>query len=211
MATDSSDTVVLITDYVFSEDRVDDSYQKNADLGYISFAADQEELDNIPVYPSLPNNRNSNGIEQLSEAKNFLHLTNTQSYSTPQELVNDIGNTDYDLVIIDFFFNGVEYTRSQIEQLKEKSGGERRLLIAYMNIGQADSDRFYWQNSWSSNRPEWLGEADPANSGHFYVEYWEEGWQEIIYGTDNAYLDRIIDAGFDGVYLDRVNAFEHFE
>ena len=35
-------------------------------------------------------------------------------------------------------------------------------------------------------------------------------WQEIIYGTD-GYLSKILNAGFDGVYLDIIDAFEYFE
>ncbi|MCX5769013.1 MAG: hypothetical protein NTZ09_01885 [Candidatus Hydrogenedentes bacterium] len=32
-----------------------------------------------------------------------------------------------------------------------------------------------------------------------------------ILGGPDAYLDRIITAGFDGVYLDIIDAFEYFE
>lgn len=40
--------------------------------------------------------------------------------------------------------------------------------------------------------------------------YIEGLWQAIIYGNDNSYLKKIIDAGFDGVYLDIIDAFEYF-
>ncbi|MGQ9708740.1 MAG: hypothetical protein ACUVUR_07715 [bacterium] len=43
------------------------------------------------------------------------------------------------------------------------------------------------------------------------LRYWEKGWQSIIYGNDSSYLKKILDAGFDGVYLDVVDAFEYFE
>ena len=36
-------------------------------------------------------------------------------------------------------------------------------------------------------------------------------WQEIIYGNDNSYVKKILDAGLDGVYLDIIDAFEYFE
>jgi cysteinyl-tRNA synthetase len=38
------------------------------------------------------------------------------------------------------------------------------------------------------------------------LESLEDGWREIIDG----YLDRILDAGFDGVYLDIIDAYEFF-
>ena len=34
---------------------------------------------------------------------------------------------------------------------------------------------------------------------------------QIIYGNNNSYLEKILDAGFDGVYLDIIDAFEYFE
>ena len=43
------------------------------------------------------------------------------------------------------------------------------------------------------------------------MEYWNTDWQVMIYGSDSAYLDMIIAAGFDGVYLDIIDAYEFFE
>jgi len=51
-----------------------------------------------------------------------------------------------------------------------------------------------------------LGE-NPEWPGNFKVRYWEEGWREVVYG----YLGRVMEAGFDGAYLDVVDAFEYFE
>jgi uncharacterized protein (TIGR01370 family) len=46
------------------------------------------------------------------------------------------------------------------------------------------------------------------------VKYWMAGWQTVVFsdtsGADKSYLDRIIDAGFDGVYLDIIDAFEYW-
>jgi cysteinyl-tRNA synthetase len=46
------------------------------------------------------------------------------------------------------------------------------------------------------------------------VRYWEAGWRAVLLGGDPAigagYLDRIVDQGFDGIYLDIVDAFEFF-
>jgi cysteinyl-tRNA synthetase len=43
------------------------------------------------------------------------------------------------------------------------------------------------------------------------VWYRDKQWQDIIYGNDSSYLKKILDAGFDGVYLDVIDAFEYFE
>jgi len=43
------------------------------------------------------------------------------------------------------------------------------------------------------------------------VAYWDESWQQIIYGNNSSYLKKILDADFDGVYLDIIDAYEYFE
>jgi len=43
------------------------------------------------------------------------------------------------------------------------------------------------------------------------VKYWNQEWQGIIYKNYDSYLDKITAAGFDGVYLDIIDAFEYFE
>jgi len=211
LAKDNGDVTILVTDFAFTPSKVDDSYDLNAEAGYISFAADHEALDNIPEYPPQPHNENNRNILRLDQAENFLNLINPRSFSSRQALVDAVSDTNYDLVIIDFFFNGEAYTEEQIEQLQQKRDGGRRLLLAYVSIGQAEDDRFYWQNSWFSNPPVWLGEVVSGTSGNYIVDYWEEGWQDIIFGNDDSYLFRVIDAGFDGAYLDYVDAFEFFE
>ncbi|MCD6501081.1 endo alpha-1,4 polygalactosaminidase [bacterium] len=211
MAKDNGNIVIFVTDYCYSHYRMDDSYGKNDKKGYISFAADHRELDDIPNYPAPIENENDSVITELSEAKNFLYLINPQLFSTRQGFVDAVGSTNYDLVIMDFFFNGEEYTQEQINRLKEKNNGGRRLLISYMSIGEAEDYRYYWQNDWRSNPPDWLEEENPNWAGNYKVAYWYSEWQDIIYGKGDSYLDRILAAGFDGVYLDIIDAFEYFE
>jgi cysteinyl-tRNA synthetase len=43
------------------------------------------------------------------------------------------------------------------------------------------------------------------------VPYWDPDWQRIIYGTPESYLDQILALGFDGVYLDRVDAYWYYQ
>ena len=99
----------------------------------------------------------------------------------------------------------------EITSLKTKPGGRRRLVIAYMSIGEAEDYRFYWRKEWDYRPPVWLGDENPDWDGNFKVHYWEPEWQEIIFGQENSYLDKILEAGFDGVYLDIIDAFEYYE
>jgi cysteinyl-tRNA synthetase len=204
------DATILVTDYCYTYSHMENSYSWNNGKGYISFAADHRELDNIPGYPTAINNENTNTITKITEAKNFLYLINPRQFSTRQELVDKIGDTNYDLVIIDFFFMGEEYTSEQISQLKTKKNGGQRLLISYMSIGEAEDYRYYWESDWHSTPPDWLAEENPNWPGNFHVKYWDAEWQQIIFGNDNSYLDTLLRNGFDGAYLDIIDAFEYF-
>ena len=58
----------------------------------------------------------------------------------------------------------------------------------------------------------WLVDAEnPDWAGNYKVRYWEQGWQDLILSGPESYLNRITAAGFDGVYLDLIDAFEYFE
>jgi len=203
---------VLVTDYCWSHSNMDDSYAQNAANAYISFAADHRELDNIPDYPATPYNVNTDNITSLTEAKNFLYLLNPGTFSTKVEFLNAIQNTNYDLVIMDLFFDDSgELIFDDVTSLKTKLNGGSRLIIAYMSIGETENYRYYWNSDWNNNPPIWLEEENPIFEGNFKVRYWDEEWQDIIFGNDNSYLKKILDAGFDGVYLDIIDAFEYFE
>jgi cysteinyl-tRNA synthetase len=80
-----------------------------------------------------------------------------------------------------------------------------------MSIGESEDYRYYWQASWNTAKPEWMNAENPDWPGNFKVKYWHTEWQSIIYGNDGSYLKKILDAGFDGVYLDIIDAFEFYE
>ena len=208
---EQSNVEVLVTDYCFSHGKMDESYTKNSAKGYISFAAPERELNVIPDYPQEPYNVNTNDINSLANAKNFLYLLNTENFTSKQNFISALSETDYDVILIDFFFNEEEYTNSEIETLKTKRNGGKRLVISYMSIGEAEDYRYYWQNEWMSNPPAWLAGENPDWEGNYKVRYWQKEWQDIIYGSESSYIYKIILAGFDGVYLDIIDAFEYFD
>ena len=212
MAKNNGTVKIMVTDYCSTHSKMDNSYSKNNTKGYLSFAADHRELDNIPTYPTPIYNENADIITNLQGAKNFLYLiTPDNKYATKQEFVDAVKSTNYDYIIMDFFYKGEEFTATQIEELKQKANGGKRLLICYMSIGEAENYRYYWQSDWKIGNPSYIYKEDPNWNGNFYVKYWESDWQNIIFGNDNSYLKKILDAGFDGVYLDIIDAFEQFE
>lgn len=211
IATDNG-VQVLATDYCSTHSYMDDSYQQNEDRGYISFAADQRDLNNIPEYPAEPHNVNELDVSSLSDAKNFLYIINTDGYSSKSDFIDDVALTNYDLVLIDLYFEGSEeLTADDVTALKTKANGGERLVIAYMSIGEAEDYRSYWQSDWNTDLPSWVMEENKDWPGNYKVQYWDDEWQEIIYGNNSSYLKNIIAAGFDGVYLDIIDAYEYFE
>ena len=84
-------------------------------------------------------------------------------------------------------------------------------MIAYLSIGEAEDYRYYWQPEWKENPPAWLLDENPNWPGNHKVYYWDPEWQAIIYGNHSSYLAKILAAGFDGVYLDLIDAYETFE
>ena len=202
---------VLVTDYCSTHSKMDHSYQINRHNGFISFAAPDRELRVIPDYPAPIFNENDENIIEISQAKNFLYLINSENFVRKQDVVNAVSATNYDIIIMDLYHNETAFTQVEIEQLKNKKNGGKRLVICYMSIGEAESYRYYWQKSWNSSKPDWLESENSDWQGNYKVKYWVKAWQNIIFGNDDSYLKKIIDAGFDGVYLDIVDAFEFFE
>lgn len=121
-----------------------------------------------------------------------------------------IRSTD-DLIIIDYSSDGgprKAFTPEAVNKMKCKLDGSSRLLVAYLSIGEAESYRYYWQRAWEKNAPSWLGPKNTSWPDNFRVRYWSSDWQRIIFGQPEAYLDKIIAAGFDGVFLDGIDSFE---
>jgi cysteinyl-tRNA synthetase len=121
-------------------------------------------------------------------------------------------------------------TRGMVAQLKNSlasDGVHRKGVIAYVDIGEAEDWRWYW--TWSTewdcvgdppaDWPDYILTCDPDGwSGNYPVAYWDADWKDIvIYGhnqgthPDRDYvsaIDEVIKDGFDGIYLDWVEAFE---
>jgi cysteinyl-tRNA synthetase, unknown class len=115
-----------------------------------------------------------------------------------------IAGCGHDLVVIDHCNDDRPFTPAEVAAMRRRPDGSCRLVLAYMSIGEAESYRFYWDKSWRRQRPSWLGKENPDWDENYAVQFWDPKWQAIIFD----YADRIVAAGFDGVYLDKVDAFE---
>jgi cysteinyl-tRNA synthetase len=125
-----------------------------------------------------------------------------------------IANSIYDLVVIDHARGEdrkeIDLTKEEVAELQRKPDGSRRQVIAYFSIGESEDYRYYWKKEWDTKRPSWMGKENKDWKHNFVVQYWNTEWHKILFGSPDAFLDRIIAAGFDGVYLDRVDAYYFF-
>src|SRR5262245_38607978 len=126
-----------------------------------------------------------------------------------------IAKAPYDMIVVDYSRDGTNdlaLTAADVDKLKIKPDGSRRIVLSYLSIGEAETYRYYWKWYWSWFfgwlAPDWRGRQNAEWRGNYGVRYWEPDWQKIIFSGDNSYLERIIKAGFDGVYLDKVDEFE---
>lgn len=94
---------------------------------------------------------------------------------------------------------------STFDLLKLKENNN--LAFSYMSIGEAESYRSYFKQL-----PKDIILAENKNwKENFTVKFWDEAWHKVIYQDDSSYIDQIVDIGFDGVYLDIVDAFSRFQ
>lgn len=117
-----------------------------------------------------------------------------------------VANSEYDVVVIDYSADGTDdaaFTRKQIRRLQN----EGKIVLAYLSIGEAEDYRFYWQEEWGEDPPSWLGPENSDWEGNYKVRYWYRGWWRQAL---RPYLNKIDRAGFDGVYLDIVDAYYYW-
>ena len=117
------------------------------------------------------------------------------------------------VTVIDYAFDGSDDTAFSAEEIEDLRAamGAPAWVIAFVSIGEAEEYRYYWQDDWSPGSPDWIVQENPDWEGNFKVEFWDDEWQANIFGNTTSYLDRVIAVGFDGVYLDIIDAYEFFE
>ena len=205
--TAKTDIRIMVADFVSSDSYIDDSIDLCQKKGFIPFVRSYSNYHYKFIPAGPPPGVNSNNINKLSDAQNYLYLISTDNYGTKQAMVDAIAGTDYDVVLIDLFFEKESLTAADLAQLRNKNNGGKRLVIAYMNIGSAETFRYYFEPEWKLKNPSWLAKKYEGYDDEFWVEYWNDQWRKIIFGNEDSYLDKIINAGFDGVYLDNVEAY----
>ncbi len=124
--------------------------------------------------------------------------------------LEELAGSDYDLLVIDAANDESRpFTQAEIERLRTSG----KTVLSYLSIGEAETYRPYWNPGWvagdacdaplTESAPAWLEGPNPDWCGNYLVRYWDTRWQRIVIDS----LRAIAVAGFDGVYLDKVDSF----
>ncbi len=124
-----------------------------------------------------------------------------QNYSDKDlETLSKYENT---IFVIDYSKDGSEGNRFTKEEVLRLKNSGSNIVLSYMSIGEAEDYRWYFKDL---NRG-LLIEENKDWQGNHRVKFWQQEWQEIFLG-DQGYLEKIISvSGYDGVYLDIVDAY----
>jgi cysteinyl-tRNA synthetase, unknown class len=129
-----------------------------------------------------------------------------------------LADAPHDVLVIDYSRNGRSdgiLSAADVARMKARPDGSKRIVLAYLSIGEAEDYRFYWKRHygwlWGLFAPSWRGKHNAEWAGNYGVRYWEQSWADIVYAGPGSYLERIIAAGFDGVYLDKIDEFDDME
>ncbi|GEM_PF-532409 len=135
--------------------------------------------------------------------------------------IDSIVNSRYDMVIL-------EPTRTErdmedfdavgmVAAIKASPGTmlSNKIVLAYIDIGQAEDWRYYWEPWWEPptvteyGNPDFMVTMDPDGwEGCYPVAFWDTRWQNIMVNDDSSMLKKTIADGFDGIYMDWVEAYD---
>ena len=137
----------------------------------------------------------------------------------PEGAAQPLADPGPDLVVVDLKDVPVALDRPAPEALaalRRRASGAPRLVFARLSVATAEPGHFYWWRHWSWLPPGWLERPEPASGGAYTVNSSDPRWRRVLFAGERTlldallaealhwrkpYLDRIIDAGFDGVYL----------
>lgn len=204
----------------------------------IAFAARQQEVPQIvapapvpavrprPQAPPASTTPRSPRISpELAEAERLRRVNAARSwgYQLNGAAIDALAASPYDLLVVDAttgLASGKRFTRQDVERLKRKPDGSRRIVVSYLSVGEAEDYRpeYFSAEYMEEDAPDWLMHENPDWKGNRIIKFCAEGWQQTMLGDERGRsvydsiepspVYRLIELGFDGVYLDRVDVYE---
>jgi cysteinyl-tRNA synthetase, unknown class len=111
----------------------------------------------------------------------------------------DAASSPYDTLFIDNYdSSGKAWTTAQVATMSAN-----KVLGGYVSIGEAEVYRSYWQSSWSTTPPAWLGPENPDWAGNHYIDFRSAEWMTIV----KAEIKAMIGQGFEAAYMDAIDVY----
>jgi len=154
----------------------------------------------------VPTGEPASSHTRLANVSHWLYLIDV---NLDTDMVERMVDSEYDMVVLDFIPSEKENTDYPMGEVVARlhAASHPKLVMAYIDIGEAEEYRTYWEPGWWVGDPEWIAGEDPDGwEGNFPVAYWHDEWRQIWLG-EGGYLAAILDAGFDGIYLDWIEAY----
>ena len=199
----SNSKVKLAIDYLSASNTVDlgTSRTNFVNKGLIGFNRPGSDTSLFTNLPPMFQKDDESDIEKLTDdtLKNFIFLDVPVT-----NMVTELNQTDYDLIVMTPFKSSPwtaitdVYSYAEVQSLKTKSNGvNKRLVFAYMDLGQIWEDSYYWNSDWTQveNRPNWIDRSISGSSKNHYVKYWRREWQALL----KPVIDMIVNQGYDGI------------
>ncbi|MGD9784906.1 MAG: MJ1477/TM1410 family putative glycoside hydrolase [Hyphomicrobiaceae bacterium] len=164
--------------------------------------------------PRKKSHSGSVGVQATEGAAADLARARSWGYQLQKLDLAATASAPHDLIVIDYARDGshdTALTPQDLANLKLKPDGTRRLVYAYISVGEAESYRFYWRKEWRKSPPDWIVAENSDWKGNFLVAFWHDDWRSILLDPQDGYITRIAAQGFDGLYLDRCDVFEDLE
>ncbi len=121
----------------------------------------------------------------------------------PAKAVDELAAGPWEMVVIDDFSTLRGGPRTDTPALVRKLQAKGKLVLGYLDVGDVEADRTYWQKAWKSGSPAFVGPSDPdGGEGLYLARFWEQGWRDLT----RERVGGLVAAGFDGVWVDRVDA-----
>lgn len=167
------------------------------------------------MHAGLESDRTIAGDPDAAESK--LALAGVRRWADQRQHLDPwaIAHSPLDLIVVDPRSLAIPRANTRdlvVDNLRQKPDGTRRLVLAYLSVGEAEAARDYWRKEWlaPAAASSWLASQSPTGGGRYRVRYWESGWQALLAGSSEAAVDQLVAAGFDGVYIDPADAHALF-
>lgn len=126
-------------------------------------------------------------------------MARTGMYVLQGVIPSDIATAPFDVKVVDIYNNsGSLFTPAEVSLMGGGPGSA--LLLGYFSIGEAETYRDYFTTIPTAI----IGPENPQWQGNFQVAYWTAEWRTVA----TAYLDKVLAAGYDGIYFDVVDEYQ---